>query len=251
MCLITFAWQAHPDYPLIVAANRDEWFARPAKALHAWPNSTIIAGQDVQAGGTWLGITPARRFAALTNIRRPAADKQLGKASRGQIVVDFLTASVSAVDFANALDVARFEAFNLLLCDGEQLLHLNSQSGRAQLVEPGIHGLSNASLNTAWPKVERAKQSLRHAIASKDSAELRSRCFRFLNNTEIAPDARLPSTGVSLDWERSLSASFINTPDYGTRVSTFLLAGQSSARIEEHCHDNGSQNQLTCEWKTP
>lgn len=221
MCLILVAWRVHPDYPLVVAANRDEFFARPTALAAPWPEAPgVIAGRDLQAGGTWLGVGPAGRFAALTNVRNPAAHRA-DAASRGALVADFLRSNQSAPDYAATLAgrAADFNGFNLLCGDGEQLWWFSNAGGPAQALAPGIYGLCNHLLDTPWPKVQAAKSALHDALAGlPDDAPL----FRLLADESVHPDAALPRTGVSLEWERLLSAAFVRAPGYGTRGSTVL-----------------------------
>ncbi|MDD5249472.1 MAG: NRDE family protein [Rhodocyclaceae bacterium] len=225
MCLILVAWRAHPDYPLVVAANRDEFFARPAAPAAFWTESPdVLAGRDLQAGGTWLGITRRGRFAALTNFRDPAAQRA-DAASRGQLVAEFLQGTQGPCAYLDA--VARrsraYNGFNLLVGDGEQLAWFSNVAGKPLQLEPGIYGICNHLLDTPWPKVQAAKSALGAAMAELPDE---SGLFRLLRDDSIHPDAALPRTGVSLEWERLLSAAFVRATGYGTRNSTVLRVGQ-------------------------
>lgn len=221
MCLILLAWRAHPDYPLVVAANRDEFFARPTAKAAAWPDARgVLAGRDLQAGGTWLGIGPGGRFAALTNFRDPASQRP-DAASRGGLVAGFLTGNERAPAYVEriAADAAAYNGFNLLCGDGETLVWFSNVGGAARTLEPGVYGLCNHLLDTPWPKVQAAKSGLREGLAAlPDDAPL----FQLLRDDGIHPDADLPRTGVSLEWERLLSAAFVRAPGYGTRSSTVV-----------------------------
>lgn len=220
MCLILVAWRAHPDYPLVVAANRDEFFARPAAAAAWWAGDAIFAGRDLEAGGTWLGFGRSGRFAGLTNFRDPARMRS-GTPSRGALVADFLAGNEStATALARLKDEGqRYNAFNILVSDGETLGIYESESGAAHLLEPGVHALSNHLLDTPWPKVKAGKSRLSRALAAlPDDTPLRE----LLRDDRPAPDAELPRTGVSLAWERMLSSAFIRAPGYGTRCSTVI-----------------------------
>lgn len=223
MCLILVAWRAHPDYPLVVAANRDEFFARPAAAAAWWPSDrapAIFAGRDLEAGGTWLGLGRSGRFAGLTNFRDPARMRS-GTPSRGALVADFLGSDESTAAALDRLkrEGPRYNAFNILVSDGETLGIYESESGAAQLLEPGVHALSNHLLDTPWPKVRAGKSRLSRALAAlPDDTPLRE----LLRDDRPAPDAELPRTGVSLAWERMLSSAFIRAPGYGTRCSTVI-----------------------------
>lgn len=221
MCLILLAWQAHPDYPLVVAANRDEFFTRPAAAAAWWPERpSIFAGRDLEAGGTWLGVSRGGRFAGLTNFRDPQRQRD-GRPSRGQLVTDFLTGDESTASALERLrvDGPRYNAFNLLVCDGESLGIYESESGAAHILQPGLYALSNHLLDTPWPKVVAGKSRLGKALgALPDTTPLEE----LLRDDRPAADASLPRTGVSLAWERMLSSAFIRAPGYGTRCSTLI-----------------------------
>jgi uncharacterized protein with NRDE domain len=219
MCLILVAWQAHPDYPLVVAANRDEFFLRRTASADFFDDfPDLLAGRDLEAGGTWLGITRSGRFAALTNFRDPANQKQ-NAPSRGHLVAGYLSGEASIDAYLDALQADEFNGFNLLLCDGRQLVAFSNISRERHKLEPGIYGLSNHLLDTPWPKVGAGKTALSNALAAlPDETAL----FHLLCDDTIHPDAALPATGVSLEWERLLSAAFIRGTDYGTRSSTVL-----------------------------
>lgn len=221
MCLILVAWRVHPDFPLVVAANRDEFFARPTAVAAPWPDAPgVVAGRDLQAGGTWLGVGRGGRFAALTNFRDPAAQRPEA-ASRGMLVADFLRGEQTAADYLAGLTARAdaFNGFNLLAGDGERLYWFSNAGGAARELAPGVYGLCNHLLDTPWPKVQAAKSALREALARlPDDTPL----FDLLTDDGIHPDASLPRTGVSLEWERLLSAAFVRAPGYGTRGSTVL-----------------------------
>lgn len=222
MCLILVAWQAHPDYPLVVAANRDEFFVRPTAPAAFWPEQPgLLAGRDLEAGGTWLGITKTGRFAALTNYRDPASHKAEAP-SRGRLVADFLACDQSIDSYLDALSPAEYNGFNLLLGDGKRLVAFSNITMERHELAPGVYGLSNALLDTPWPKVGSGKTALTAALAALPDEALLS---RLLKDDTIHPDAALPSTGVPLDWERLLSAAFIRGPGYGTRCSTVVKVG--------------------------
>lgn len=220
MCLILVAWQAHPEYRLVVAANRDEYFKRPTAAAAVWPGGRIVAGRDMEAGGTWMGVTIDGRFAALTNFRAPELH-QPGRASRGHLVADFLGGTAAPIVWLNKVraDAAHYNPFNLLVGDRDSLACLSSVDGRIRELGPGIHGLSNHLLDTPWPKVGAAKSSLASALAALPNERP---LFDLLRDDSIHPDETLPRTGVSLAWERLLSAAFVKAPGYGTRCSTVL-----------------------------
>lgn len=222
MCLIVFAWKLVPECPLVLAANRDEFFARPSQAAGWWEDHPdVYAGRDLQAGGTWLGINRAGRFAALTNIRK-GGERRSDARSRGELVAGFLKSDLSAEDYLDSVRerAGDYNGFNLLLGDHERSYwYSNDDDGQLKQLEPGIYGLSNGSLDTPWPKVVRAKAQFSSLLCqgAPDDAY-----FDMLSDTTRASDGRLPDTGVTLEWERLLSPICIESDDYGTRASTLL-----------------------------
>ena len=241
MCLIAFAWQAHPEYPLIVAANRDEFFARPTAQADWWPDGRIVAGRDLRGGGTWMGVSRGGRFAALTNYRDPAAFRPEAP-SRGELVGRFLSANDGDGALASiARDAARYNGFNLLAARWDQGMSMAIVSPGAAGPAPiaaGIHGLSNAHLDTAWPKVDAVVAGLTDAVDEAFTSDaLTDRLFTMMSDRRIASDDRLPATGIPLDFERALSAPFIRVPGYGTRSSAVLLVDRSGTVtfVERRC----------------
>ena len=226
MCVIALAWNAHPRWRLVLAGNRDEFHARPSTALAHWPDSTITAGRDLEAGGTWLGVTANGRCSVVTNVRNPR-DPQLGL-SRGLLVTDYLTRSDDAATHAAGLQsvAANYRPFNLLTFDSAQAFHVgNRPSPQSQALTSGVHGLSNAELDTPWPKTQRLCERLQQwidASSSNHQANDFSALFAALADEQAAPDSELPDTGVGLERERWLSSAFIRGDSYGTRVSTVV-----------------------------
>lgn len=240
MCLILIAWQTRDDLPLVVAANRDEYFARPTSPACFWPDlPQIFAGRDLEAGGTWLGVTRGGRFAALTNFRDP--QRQLpNKRSRGELVANFLSATSSPAEYASAIEreVDRYNGFNLLIADRRQLRYVSNAGGDTSALAPGVYGLSNHLLDTPWPKVARARSELTESLAAIPQTEP---LFAMLRDETIAADEHLPRTGVSLEWERLLSAAFVRSPDYGTRCSTVVtIAASGEVDFEERGFGSGA-----------
>jgi len=221
MCLILVAWRAHPRYPCVVAANRDEFFGRPTAEADWWPEQgDILAGRDLQAGGTWLGVSRTGRFAALTNFRDPARINP-DAPSRGALVTGFLRSAAPTAEAMGELAErgAHCNPFNVLCSDGRDLGVYESTTGEARLLEPGVYALSNHLLDTPWPKVRQAKSRLAEALEElPQSAAL----LDLLRDTEPAVDDDLPRTGVSLELERMLSSAFVIGNDYGTRCSTIV-----------------------------
>lgn len=225
MCLIAVAWQHHPDFPLVVVANRDEFFARPAAPAAWWRDTPeLLAGRDLSAGGTWLGVSRSGRFAALTNFRDPASLRDDAR-SRGELVVNSLTATAPADSLAAEVCARRgeYNPFNLLIHDGESLAIVESHAARSRVLPAGIHALSNHLLDTPWPKVQQARQTLEAAL---DGLPAHEHLLDALRDDRPAPDADLPATGVSLEWERLLSSCFIRAPGYGTRCTTVVTVGR-------------------------
>lgn len=226
MCLILVAWRNHPEYPLVVAANRDEFYKRPTAPAAFWPDhSQLLAGRDLEAGGTWMGITRQGRFAALTNFRDPASHKPAAP-TRGRLVAGFLTGDQTIDAYLDGLDAAAYNGFNLLLGDGERLVAFSNVSNERHELKPGIYGLSNALLDTPWPKVGAGKTALEAAL---DALPNEHRLWALLRDDRTHPDDALPATGVPLAWERLLSAAFVLSPDYGTRSSSILTLSAGAA----------------------
>lgn len=229
MCLIALAWHSHPDYPLVVVANRDEFYTRPTRPAAWWGQAvSVLAGRDEEAGGTWMGVTREGRFAALTNVRAPG-EKRAGAASRGELVVAALQARQDAHTWLHeaAARPDAYNGYNLLVADlwpaeagSAQLLHHSNRSGAApQPLAPGVYGLSNAQLDTPWPKLTRAVGRVAVQVASRVDAEALMGIFA---DRRAAPSADLPSTGVAPDWEKALSAIQIRANGYGTRSTTVI-----------------------------
>ena len=219
MCLMAFAWQTGGN-PLILLGNRDEFHARPTRAAGFWTEEglpDLLAGKDLEAGGTWLGVTRRGRFAALTNIRAPGARK--GPQSRGALALDYLAGKQPPGEYLQELQSRRddYAGFNLLVGDLQELWHLNSQANQPQKLPPGVYGLSNGALNSDWPKLQQLRTRLGDNLNA--SADV---LLDLLSDTQTYPDQQLPKTGVSLEWERLLSATFILGEDYGTRASSLL-----------------------------
>ncbi|MFK7847532.1 MAG: NRDE family protein [Rhodothermales bacterium] len=223
MCLILFSYDQHPKYQLILAANRDEFLERPTAPAASWDEHPgLIAGRDLKAGGTWMGITADLRFAAITNYRDPASEKK-DAPSRGHLVSDYLKGKMHPEAYLQALDkrAAEYNGYNLLLGSGSDLWYYSNKENLVKKVRPGIHGLSNHLMNTPWPKVERGKLGLQNATAGEHISS--DALIALLKDPQTAPDEALPSTGVPLEWERMLSPMFIQAPHYGTRASTVML----------------------------
>jgi uncharacterized protein with NRDE domain len=223
MCLLLFAYRALDDYPLVVAANRDEFHRRPAAAADWWAEQDMLAGRDLEAGGTWFGVNRRGRFAAVTNFRDPSRQRPQAR-SRGELVVDTLRTPLDGQAWLGALAERGegYNGFNLVFGDADGLFSYSNHSGEHAALAPGIYGLSNHLLETPWPKVTRGKSRLRAHLSSQASPDP-ALLLELLADREPAADAELPATGVSVEWERLLSPMFIVSPDYGTRASTVVV----------------------------
>jgi uncharacterized protein with NRDE domain len=227
MCLILLAWRGHPDYPCVIAANRDEFHARPAQPADWWQEDPrILAGRDLSAGGTWLGLTREGRFAALTNFR--GAARRDDAPSRGALVADILRSRDGTSRILDRLREvgANYNGFNLIFSDGERLGVYESTLGKGRELAPGIYGLSNHLLDTPWPKVQNAKSALSTALKLLPDT---SATLALLRDDRQAPDESLPRTGLSQEWERLVSSAFIRADDYGTRCSTIISIDRGGA----------------------
>jgi len=199
MCLILFAWNTNPKHHLVVAANRDEFFKRPSAPAGFWPEYPgLLAGKDLKAGGTWLGITAAGRFTAITNYR-DLSNIKADAPSRGELTLDYLTSSSSPRQYLESIaKVAdQYNGFNLLVGDLNELFYFSNIEGQIKKLEPGLYGLSNHLLDTDWPKVDRGKQLLNQVVKSDQVSP--SDMLAILANDELSPDDMLPNTGIPLD----------------------------------------------------
>lgn len=227
MCLILIALDSHPAFSLILAANRDEFYDRPSAVAGFWAEAPwILGGRDLRAGGTWLGIDRRGRLAAVTNYRQGQREQDAPR-SRGHLVGDYLRSGIEPRVHIERVqrDAALYNGFNLIAGDTGALWYFSNREGRARPLAPGVYGLSNHLLDTAWPKVTSGKNAL-HALLAADPAELIPNLFGLLSDRNQAGDHLLPRTGVSDEWERLLSSAFIASSDYGTRSSTVVLVGR-------------------------
>lgn len=258
MCLVLFAYRMQPDTPLVVAANRDEFYDRPAKSAHFWPDKPgILAGRDETAGGTWLGINRQGRFAAVTNfaiadLSPPHHTGPQGsvasegnyatdggheppRRSRGDLPTGFLCGTASGAEYARQVDGLDFQGFNLLLWDGEHLV-CTSNRGITRYLEPGYYGLTNAELGVAWPKVTDGIERLRGAMAAGPTG---SALIDLLHEDSMPADHRLPHRGRGLQWERRVAPCFIRGEDYGTRASTAVVCTGREVSLTEQGYAAG------------
>ena len=265
MCLILFAWKSHPDYPLVVAANRDEFYERDTEQMNWWEDHPhVLAGKDkadvMGSPGTWLGFSKTGRFAALTNVRAPS-EKKPDARTRGELSLMYLTGRDRPNEFIqlNSKRFGQYNGFNLLMADlsdpenaqmhwvsNRLMMGQNIRPRKVfpeQALNPGVYGLSNAMLDTPWPKVNHRVAAFAQTLAM-DSGELKNadHYLRLLADTHEASDHELPSTGVSKDWEKALSPAFIKTPSYGTRSSTVLRVRKDGTfeMVERRFDANGT-----------
>ena len=240
MCLIAFAWHAHPRWPLVMIANRDEFHARPTAAADFLADAPdVFGGIDLRAGGSWLLVSKRRRLAAITNVR-VGLSPETAPRSRGELVKAFATSDASAAEFIATIapHAQEYGRFNLLLWDGASLHSVgNYPDFRAEEVAPGLHALSNANLDEDWPKARRVKHALSAWMSGHtESSGIRpdtDPLFAALADTALATDAELPDTGVGLELERRLSPPFVLGDTYGTRCSTVVLASSAGMEMSE------------------
>ncbi len=231
MCLILVALGNHPDYPLVLAANRDEFYDRPTATADFWEDAPeVLGGRDLEAGGTWLGITRTGRWAAVTNFRDPPQKSAAG-ASRGYLVSDYLKGTGTPGEYMEKIHERRksYRGFNLLAGTAHEAWYFSNKGGEVRKLQAGIYGLSNHFLDTPWPKVVSGREALASELerAKPDPWKL----FTLLGDRAVVPDHLLPETGVGLEWERLLSSRFIASPRYGTRASTVLMIDQSGKAL--------------------
>lgn len=250
MCLIAWNWQPESDTPLLLLGNRDEFYARPTQALHWWEGETVLAGKDLEAGGTWLGVGPGGRLAALTNFRLPAIDPS-PKPSRGALATRFLQSDMDARRYLDALatQAEQYNPFNLLLWDGQALLGLESRSKRVVTLTPGIGAVSNADFDTPWPKLQRLKAGLRQRCT--DARTEVHDLLPLLQDPQLAEDHALPHTGVSIELERMLSATFVASSAYGTRASSIVVLKRQQSFFFEQSYDEQGMLASTQQFFTP
>ncbi|MDT0594359.1 NRDE family protein [Glaciecola petra] len=243
MCILFIAVNQHPKYPLIIAANRDEFHKRPTQASHFWQGqSDILAGKDLVAGGTWMGINKKGRIAALTNIRAPGKERE-NAVSRGELVANYLVNHQPDDEYLANLQTTHenYNGYNLLFGNIGSLQVYNSFENTSYGLNNGVYGLSNASLNSPWPKLDAGRKAL--ADYCRQSGELHyEHLFELLMNDVAASDDELPKTGVPIDWERKLSSIFITSEEYGTRSSTILLVDKNHNCLwEERSFDTNAK----------
>lgn len=241
MCLLFLAYKLNPSYPLVIAANRDEFYDRPSAAASFWKDEPdVLAGRDLKEGGTWLGITKKGKIAAVTNFRDLKAVKN-NAPSRGCLVSDYLCGPEGPEEYLRNLRerADRYSGFNIVMGDRAGLYYFSNLGGEILKISPGVHGLSNHFLDTPWPKVEKGMKRLSRLISENDNPPFDA-MFDVLSDTERPDDDLLPDTGVGLELERVLSSVFVKTEGYGTRSSTVILIDRNGkAAFAERVFDSG------------
>lgn len=250
MCLIFLSLHEHPQYKLIIAANRDEFYARRTEAAHFWrDHPEIVGGRDLEAMGTWMAMNKNGRISLVTNYRDPLNINPQAP-SRGQLVSDFLLSSQSATDYLKEVESKgkSYNGFNLMAGTADALFYYSNYREDIEKIPDGIHGLSNHLLDSPWPKVERGKQKFRELLSQPGlSADL---LFEFLYDEQRAEDNQLPDTGIGIERERALSSMFIKTTGYGTRCSTVVLVdGDNQTVYAERVYDTDTFRFTTREFK--
>jgi len=225
MCLIFVAFKVDADFPLVVGGNRDEFHGRPTQDAGWWPDQPdILGGRDLQAGGTWLAVHRSGRFAAVSNYR-DAQPTRPGLQSRGHLVTEFLRCDASPFDYLQSINSSDYSGFNLLVSDGDSLSYLSNRDGEARELAPGIYGLSNATLDTPWEKVERSKRGLQELV--RNGAVNETSLMRLLADRDKGPVDEVRSERLPFATAHAITAPFVVLPEYGTRCSTVVLADRS------------------------
>lgn len=256
MCLVVIAYRVHPEFPLVIVSNRDEFFGRPTESLHHWEsNPKILAGKDLKAGGTWLGVSALGKVAFLTNVRNLKLPPHSNPRSRGGLVLDFLKSSkeVNANHYREEVlrTAKEYEGFNLFVFDGGVASYVGGDPLQSEILEPGFHAVSNANWNTVWPKTEKLKIAVKQVFDSfpKDqdwTKNVTTEFFHWLANSDlVTEDSLLPDTGIGLEKERYLSSIRIRVPGYGTRASTLVFYGKESVEVVERTFSDPLSNEFT------
>ena len=244
MCLILFSYKLHPDYRLILAANRDEFYDRPTASLDYWSDHPdVLAGRDLKGNGTWLGITRNGRLAAVTNYREPAPHRD-NAPSRGILIRDFLIGNSSPEHYLKAVSKKSkaYNGFNLIAGDPSGLYYYSNRASHVRRLQPGLYGISNHLIDTAWPKIQRGKDLLQGQLSGRKKIDI-EKIWGILADQWLPADKALPDTGVGLEWERILAPLFISSPDYGTRSSSIVLMEYSGrTTFMERTHLNSANS---------
>ena len=229
MCIVAFAWHVLEDMPLCLLSNRDEFYHRPSAALHQWENSQIVAGQDLQSGGTWMGVTASGRWAIVTNFRNPR-DKTQYATSRGHLIQDFLESDLAPIRFAQQLEQKQqdYAGFNLFVGDREQAVYMSNHGEAPQVLANGVYVVSNGLMSEDWEKTKHLRKRFTQEFLPMlqqpqiQESEVQTAVWDILEDERKIIPQLLPDTGISPEMEELLSSTFIQSPIYGTRCSNFL-----------------------------
>ena len=251
MCIVALAWQVLPDTPLCLISNRDEFYQRPTAALYAWENSPIIAGKDLQSGGTWMGITASGRWAVLTNFR-DASDKTQYPTSRGHLIQAFLESDLTPIRFAQALEKRQrdYAGFNLFLGDSNQAVYMSNRGEAPQVLAQGVYVVSNGLMTEHWEKTRHLRKRFTQEFlpmlqqAATPEADLEFAVWDILEDERKIIPELLPQTGISLEMEELLSSTFIQSPFYGTRCSNFLRMKNQQWQWQEKSQQGTTQGNI-------
>lgn len=251
MCIVALAWQVLDDTPLCLISNRDEFYQRPSAALYAWENSPIIAGKDLQSGGTWMGITASGRWAVLTNFR-DASDKTQYPTSRGHLIQAFLESDLTPIRFAQALEKRQrdYAGFNLFLGDSNQAVYMSNRGEAPQVLAQGVYVVSNGLMTEHWEKTRHLRKRFTQEFlpmlqqTTTSEADLEFAVWDILEDERKIIPELLPQTGISLEMEELLSSTFIQSPVYGTRCSNFLRMKNQQWQWQEKSQQGTTQGNI-------
>ena len=251
MCIVALAWQVLEDTPLCLISNRDEFYQRPTAGLKAWENSPIIAGQDLQSGGTWMGITKSGRWAVVTNFR-DATDKKTYPTSRGHLIQAFLESDLTPIRFAQALEKRQcdYAGFNLLLGDQDQAVYMSNRGEAPQVLAKGVYVVSNGLMTEHWEKTKHLRKHFTQEFlpmlqhANTPEADIEVAVWDILEDERKILPERLPQTGISAEMEELLSSTFIQSPVYGTRCSNFLRMKNQTWLWQEKSQQGQTQGEV-------
>ena len=248
MCIVALAWHVLDHMPLCLISNRDEFYHRPASQIHAWPNSTIIAGQDLQSGGTWMGVSQTGRWAIVTNFR-DAKDKTNYQTSRGHLVSQFLASELTPYRFAQQLEQHQrdYAGFNLFVGDLDQAVYMSNRGEAPQVLAKGVYVVSNGLLTEHWEKTKHLRKRFTQEYLpllqreATPEADLQYAAWDILEDERKIIPELLPNTGLTEEMEELLSSTFIQSPVYGTRCSNLLRMREH----EIHWLEKTQQGELT------
>ena len=251
MCIVAFAWHVLEDMPLCLLSNRDEFYHRPSAALHQWENSQIVAGQDLQSGGTWMGVTASGRWAIVTNFRNPR-DKTQYATSRGHLIQDFLESDLAPIRFAQQLEQKQqdYAGFNLFVGDREQAVYMSNRGEAPQVLAKGVYVTSNGLMTEHWEKTKHLRKRFTQEflpmlqISSTSCHEIECAAWDILEDERKVSRDLLPNTGIAEDMEELLSSTFIQSPIYGTRSSNLLFMKNSEFKWLEKTQQGEQQGQI-------